>query len=130
LILQGQLALNRWIVSEAAKTAKAVAARHRNLEFSEAAGAIYLHLGCVLRLVSNSPSPCSRAMTPRLTRRRREQRQPGRSTRNAPTCCTLHALCDRGVVQAIDPNRGLLITREWPKLDDNLIDTGASAKTG
>ncbi|HEV7693045.1 MAG TPA: class I tRNA ligase family protein, partial [Hyphomonadaceae bacterium] len=125
---KAKLALNRWIVSEAAKTTKAVAAGIEAYKFNEAAGAIYRFTWDVF---------CDwyiELAKPLLTGDDAAAKAETRAAAAWTLDQIVHLLhpfmpfVTEQLFQAIDANRGLLISREWPKLGDNLIDAGASAE--
>ena len=120
--------LNRWIISEAAKTAKEVSDGVTAYKFNEAAGAIYRFVWNVfcdwylelIKPVLNGEDEASKAET--------------RATAAWALDTIVHLLhpfmpyITEELFQAFGANRGLLISRKWPKLDAKLIDNTAVAE--
>jgi valyl-tRNA synthetase len=125
---KAKLALNRWIVSEAAKTAKAIAAGIEAYKFNEAAGAIYRFTWDVF---------CDwyiELAKPLLTGDDAAAKAETRAAAAWTLDQIVHLLhpfmpfVTEELFGALGSKRGLLISREWPKLGDSLIDAGASAE--
>ncbi|MDP3736159.1 MAG: valine--tRNA ligase [Hyphomonadaceae bacterium] len=120
--------LNRWIVSEAAKTVKAVEAGIVEYKFNDAAGAIYTftwNVFCDWYIELTKPlfdgsDEAVKAET--------------RATAAWALDQIVHMLhpfmpyVTEELFQAFDGKRGLLISREWPKLSDKLVDKAADAE--
>jgi valyl-tRNA synthetase len=124
--------LNRWIVSEAAKTAKEVSDGVTAYKFNEAAGAIYRFVWNVfcdwylelIKPVLNGEDEAAKAET--------------RATAAWALDQIVHLLHPfmpyvteelfQSFGQAIGKDRGLLVSRSWPNLSDKLIDKAAVAE--
>ena len=120
--------LNRWIVSEAAKTAKEVADGITAYKFNESAGAIYRFVWNVfcdwylelIKPVLNGEDEASKAET--------------RATAAWTLDQIVHLLhpfmpyVTEELFQSFGKDRGLLISRPWPDLGDKLIDKAAVAE--
>jgi valyl-tRNA synthetase len=120
--------LNRWIISEAAKTAAAVSEGITAYKFNEAAGAAYRFVWNVfcdwylelIKPVLNGNDEAAKAET--------------RATAAWILDQIVHLLhpfmpyVTEELFQSFDGKRGLLISREWPKLGAELIDNAADAE--
>jgi valyl-tRNA synthetase len=126
--LKAKHTLNRWIVSEAARTAKEVGEGVTAYKFNEAAGALYRFVWNVfcdwylelIKPVLNGDDAAAKAET--------------RATAAWALDQIVHLLhpfmpyVTEELFQSFGGKRGLLISRQWPEFSDKHIDTAAVAE--
>jgi valyl-tRNA synthetase len=126
--LKAKHTLNRWIISEAAKTAKEVSEGITAYKFNEAAGSLYRFVWNVfcdwylelIKPVLNGDDAAAKAET--------------RATAAWTLDQIVHLLhpfmpyVTEELFQSFDDKRGLLISRKWPEFSDRHIDAAAVAE--
>jgi valyl-tRNA synthetase len=126
--LKVKYTLNRWIISEAAKTAKEVSDGITAYKFNEAAGSLYRFVWNVfcdwylelIKPVLNGDDAAAKAET--------------RATAAWTLDQIVHLLhpfmpyVTEELFQSFDDKRGLLISRKWPEFSDKYIDPAAVAE--
>jgi valyl-tRNA synthetase len=120
--------LNRWIISEAAKTLKAVSSGIEDYKFNESAGALYRFTWNVF---------CDwyvELVKPLLNGEDEAAKSETRATAAWTLDQIVHMLhpfmpyVTEELFQSFDSTRGLLISRDWPSLGETLIDEAAVAE--
>ncbi len=120
--------LNKWVVSEAVRTTRAVEQGITEYKFNDAAGAIY---GYVWNVVCDWYIELTK---PIFMGSDEAVKAETRATMAWALDQIVHLLhpfmpyVTEELFQAFDGRRGLLISRQWPSLDEKLIDKTADAE--